>query len=154
MGRTYVDNNRVESNDIHRMLIVTIDDIAAQSRVPDLQTRAIYFTWVNLSPSKAFKHILTQKERNLPRNPMPLPLYTQSPNNQPNTTQHRSRISQPKPHLWQSDPIIPFQEPYHKPVAQTTREEDLGEYGAEDEAEEEEALDLELVGCVGGGFHC
>jgi hypothetical protein len=44
MGRTYVDNNRVESNDIHRMLIVTIDDIAAQSRVPDLQTRAIYFT--------------------------------------------------------------------------------------------------------------
>lgn len=38
---TYVDDNRVESNDIHGMLVVAVDNIAGQRCVSDLQTSSI-----------------------------------------------------------------------------------------------------------------
>lgn len=96
---------------------------------------------------------LTQEERNLPSNPMPLFINTQPPNQQPQARQHGSGITHPQPHLRSPFTVVPLREEHYQPIAQSSREEDLGDNGPEDEAEEEETLDLQFVGCVCCGLH-
>jgi hypothetical protein len=85
---------------------------------------------------------------------MPITVNAQSPKQQPQAREYRSRIPKPQPHLRFPNAIVLFRKTDHQPIAQTAGAKDLGEDGAEDEAEEEEALDLNTVICIRSWFHC
>jgi hypothetical protein len=91
--KTHVDDNCVEGYNIHSMLIIAINDITRQCRIANLQSSAIC-TLASVHTMLVLILLpLTQEKRNLPSDPMPLPIDTQSPNQQSQTGQNCSGIA-------------------------------------------------------------
>jgi hypothetical protein len=60
--KTYVDHNRIEGDDIHRMLIIAIDDIARERCIANLQTCSIYTKKISAYPSSTIsEHAYTKR---------------------------------------------------------------------------------------------
>jgi hypothetical protein len=81
--KTYVDNDGIEGDDVHGMFVIAVDDITRQGCISNLQSCTICTTsaYEKLDTSGQ----LTQEECNLPSDPMPLSINTQTPNQQPQT---------------------------------------------------------------------
>ena len=109
--------------------------------------------WMIRIDSRRRKVRLTQKEGDLPSNPMPAPINTQTPNNQSQTAQHGSGISKPEPHLGVLLTPVLLCKTNHQPIALSTREEKFANNRTENKSEEEQTLHDQRVICVGCRHH-
>ena len=97
------------------------------------------------------KSQLTEDKRDLPNDPMPRAIDADAPDNQPNGTEDGGRVGEPQAHLRLLDTGIALCQANDEPVAEAARAKDLGDEGADDEAEEQQTLALGRIGGVGDG---
>ena len=130
-----VQEDAVEGDDAHALQRVGIHHIACHHRVAHLDPRC------------------KQEEGDLADDPMVCFIDADAPDDQTDGAEDRGGVSQPQSHLGDAHPVVAGGEFDEDGIREAAGAECLAEQGAEQKADEEEALDLRGVGDVGGRKH-